>query len=149
MDREAIRAFDPKRDEAVLDRAGDRLRMVTLAPEAEGADEVADLEGQEAELGGDPDLDDRLGGVVGDLFDSAQVQLYYWTGVQPYFLPLNASLISYRSISSLLMPSLARHFGTAQIGACMAPATSNTTKRRPPIMTAFRRMARRGAPFDY
>jgi len=38
MDREAIRAFDPKRDEAVLDRAGDRLRMVTLAPEAEGAD---------------------------------------------------------------------------------------------------------------
>lgn len=38
MDGEAIRAFDPRRDEAVLDRAGDRLRMVTLAPEVDGAD---------------------------------------------------------------------------------------------------------------
>lgn len=42
MAREAIRPFRAARDEAVLDRAGDRLRMVTLAPEAAGADALLD-----------------------------------------------------------------------------------------------------------
>ncbi|MDJ0787959.1 MAG: N-acetylglucosamine-6-phosphate deacetylase [Myxococcota bacterium] len=37
MSLECIRPFQARRDAAVLDRAGSRLRMVTLAPEVEGA----------------------------------------------------------------------------------------------------------------
>ncbi|MEZ4941944.1 MAG: hypothetical protein R3D58_13785 [Saprospiraceae bacterium] len=34
----------------------------------------------------------RFEGTTGDIFDSTQLQLYYWNGVLPYFLPLSAAL---------------------------------------------------------
>ena len=42
MAPDAIRPFDPRADAEVLARAGERLRMVTLAPEAPGADALLD-----------------------------------------------------------------------------------------------------------
>ncbi|MCB9333969.1 MAG: hypothetical protein H6574_23190 [Lewinellaceae bacterium] len=34
----------------------------------------------------------RFEGMAGDVFDSTQLQVYYWNGVLPYFLPLSATL---------------------------------------------------------
>ena len=42
MEAGCMRAFDPARDADLLDRAGDALAMVTLAPELEGADALLD-----------------------------------------------------------------------------------------------------------
>ncbi len=50
MQAECMRPFDRKRDGDLLDRAGDALSMVTLAPEIEGADDLLDELGRRGVL---------------------------------------------------------------------------------------------------
>jgi N-acetylglucosamine-6-phosphate deacetylase len=67
MAPEAIRPFDPRADREVLARAGERLRMVTLAPEVAGADallEALATRGVVAALGHTRASPERIAGAV-------------------------------------------------------------------------------------